>query len=212
MPKKLRRKCFGGRQQHSELVHAGLLNAYHQDWRHACHASRLFGPCMSFTHQRQPTSSRRSAHRSAYRRPLVSWRRFVHDMHGPNNLSDTPSSTPRAPARVAAVGRGSIFHEASSASSLSDQRRRKPKQKWKVETWSKLEFGTKESSFLDILRASSPARPWDPEISAGPYKMSWVVYFRPILRCLQIYPRPTLLARYILRTVSAYILRTVSRR
>jgi len=36
---------------------------------------------------------------------------------------------------------------------------------------------------------------WDPETSAGPYKMFSAVYFRPILRCLQIHPRPTLLAR-----------------
>jgi len=45
-------------------------------------------------------------------------------MHGPNSLDDTRSASPLAPAQVAAVGHESIFREASSASSLSDERRK----------------------------------------------------------------------------------------
>ena len=47
----------------------------------------------------------------------------MHDMHGVS-LDDTRSATPRAPAQNAAVGHQSIFREASSALSLSDERRK----------------------------------------------------------------------------------------
>ena len=68
---------------------------------------RLFGTCMSCMHRRHLTGGRSSAHRSAPRHPLVRWRGCVHDMHVPNSLVDTRSSSPRAPAQVAAVGHGS---------------------------------------------------------------------------------------------------------
>jgi len=48
----------------------------------------------------------------------------MHDMHGHNSLDDTRSASPLEPAQVAAVGHESIFREASSASSLSDERRK----------------------------------------------------------------------------------------
>jgi len=54
---------------------------------------------------------------------------LAHDMHGPNRLNDARSASSRAPAQVAAVGHESILRETSSASSLQDERRRKPKQK-----------------------------------------------------------------------------------
>jgi len=50
-------------------------------------------------------------------------------MHGPNSLNDTRVASPLELAQIAAVGREIIFREASSASSISDERRRKPKQK-----------------------------------------------------------------------------------
>ena len=101
---------------------------------------RLFGTCMSCTHRRHLTGGRSSAHRSAPQQPLVRWRRCVHDMHVPNSLVDTHSSSPRAPHECVSTctcsgcrcrPRESIFCEASSASSLSDERRRKPKAKLK---------------------------------------------------------------------------------
>jgi len=62
-------------------------------------------------------------------------------MHGPNSLNDARSASSRAPAQVAAVGNESILCEVSSASSSSDKRRGKPKQKLKIEMCSKLKFG-----------------------------------------------------------------------
>ena len=50
---------------------------------------RLLGPCKSCTHRRHLTGGCRSVHRSAPRRPLVRWRRCVHDRHGPKSLNDT---------------------------------------------------------------------------------------------------------------------------
>jgi len=50
--------------------------------------------------------------------PLVRWRGCVHDMYVPTSLVETRSSSPRAPAEVAAVGHESIFCETCSASSL----------------------------------------------------------------------------------------------
>ena len=97
-------------------------------------STRLFGTCMSCTHPRHLTlltGGRSLAHRSAHRQPLVRWRGCVHDMHVPNSLVDTRSSSPRAPAQVAAVGHESIFCKACSALSLSDERRRKPRAKMK---------------------------------------------------------------------------------
>jgi len=79
---------------------------------------RLVGPCMSCTHWRHLTGGRNSAHQSAQRQSLVRWRRCVHDMHIPNSLVDMRSSSPRAPAQVAAVSHQSIFCEACSALSL----------------------------------------------------------------------------------------------
>jgi len=46
-------------------------------------------------------------------------------MHGLNSLDDTRTASPLAPAQVAAGGHESIFREAFSASSLSDERRKK---------------------------------------------------------------------------------------
>jgi len=43
-------------------------------------------------------------------------------MHGPNSLKETRSAIPRAPAQIAAVVQETIFREAVSASSLSDER------------------------------------------------------------------------------------------
>ena len=90
-------------------------------------STRLFGTCMSCTHPRHLTSGCRCADRCAKLRPPVSsvrWRGCVHDMHVPNSLDDTSSSSSRAPALAAAVDHESIFREASSASSLSDERRK----------------------------------------------------------------------------------------
>jgi len=46
-------------------------------------------------------------------------------MHGPNSLDDTRTASLLAPAQVAAGGHESISREPSSASSLSDERRKK---------------------------------------------------------------------------------------
>ena len=92
---------------------------------------RLFGTCMSCTLRRHLTVGRSSVHRSAPQQPPVRWRRCVHDTHVPYSLVDTRSSSPRAPAQVAPVGHESIFCEDCWASTLSDERRRKPKAKMK---------------------------------------------------------------------------------
>ena len=75
---------------------------------------RLFGTCMPCTHHHHLTGNRTSAQWSAPRQLLVRWRGCVHDMHVPNSLIDTRSSSPREPAQVAAVGHESIFCEACS--------------------------------------------------------------------------------------------------
>ena len=51
---------------------------------------RLFGTCMSCTHQRHLTSGHCSAYRCAELRPPVRWRLCVLDMHGPNRLKGGP--------------------------------------------------------------------------------------------------------------------------
>jgi len=86
-------------------------------------STRLFGTCMSCTHLLHLTSGCRGADRCAQLRPPMRWCRCVHDMHVPNSLVDTRSSSPRAPAQVAAVGHESNFHTASLASSLNEERR-----------------------------------------------------------------------------------------
>ena len=62
--------------------------------------------------------------RYALQQPLVGWRRCAKNMHNPNDLLDTRSASPRAPASIAAVGLEGILSEASAASS---QKRRTPK-------------------------------------------------------------------------------------
>ena len=49
---------------------------------------------------------------------------LIRDMHGLNILDDKRSASPLAPAQVAAGGHQIILSEASSASSLSDERRK----------------------------------------------------------------------------------------
>jgi len=120
---KLRKKCLRGRQRQPEQVQAGLLNAYHanhQDcWDHACHARiSASSPAAAARRTGAPNGGRWWVGAHAY----VTCN--VRDMHGLNILDDKRSASPLAPAQIAAGGHESIFREAYSASSLSDERRK----------------------------------------------------------------------------------------
>jgi len=78
---------------------------------------RLFGSCMFFAHLRQPTSGCRRVYRQSGTNLHSGWYRCVHDMHGPNGLNHSRSTSPSSPAYVAAVGHEGILSEPSSSSS-----------------------------------------------------------------------------------------------
>jgi len=183
MPKKLRGKCFRGRQQHSEQVHAGLLNAYHQDCSdHACHARISASPPTAAVRRTGlPSGGRWWAGADACMTCMVQSVLMTRVHQARVHLLRLPlSATKVFSAKL-------LRHRVCRFVLFVTKRRTLKEAKVKMEELKCVVNSNLASkprnSFFWTSCASSSARPWDPKISVGPYKMSSAVYLRPILRC-----------------------------